>query len=70
MEKKNSIDLRNIDELTEELSNKYGEKWNSIMNKKVSELSRSEFVDLLKTALKGIKEVRAKKDQAEEKEEM
>jgi hypothetical protein len=68
MEKKNSIDLRNIDELTEELSNKYGEKWNSIMNKKVSELSRSEFVDLLKTALKGIKEVRAKKDQAEEKE--
>ena len=70
MEKKNSIDLRNIDELTEELSNKYGEKWNSIMNKKVSELSRSEFVDLLKTALKGMKEVRAKKDQAEEKEEM
>ena len=70
MEKKNSIDLRNIDELTEELSNKYGEKWNSIMNKKVSELSRSEFVDLLKTALKGIKEARAKKDQAEEKEEM
>jgi len=70
MEKKNSIDRRNIDELTEELSNKYGEKWNSIMNKKVSELSRSEFVDLLKTALKGIKEVRAKKDQAEEKEEM
>jgi hypothetical protein len=68
MEKKNSIDRRNIDELTEELSNKYGEKWNSIMNKKVSELSRSEFVDLLKTALKGIKEVRAKKDQAEEKE--
>lgn len=68
MEKKNSIDLRNIDELTEELSNKYGEKWNSIMNKKVSELSRSEFVDLLKTTLKGIKEVRAKKDQAEEKE--
>lgn len=68
MEKKNSIDLRNIDELTEELSNKYGEKWNSIMNKKVSELSRSEFVDLLKTALKGIKEVRAKKNQAEEKE--
>ena len=70
MEKKNSIDRRNIDELTKELSNKYGEKWNSIMNKKVSELSRSEFVDLLKTALKGIKEVRAKKDQAEEKEEM
>ncbi|SEV82955.1 hypothetical protein SAMN04487827_0300 [Prevotella sp. khp7] len=70
MEKKNSIDRRNIDELTEELSNKYGEKWNSIMNKKVSELSRSEFVDLLKTVLKGIKEVRAKKDQAEEKEEM
>ena len=70
MEKKNSIDLRNIDALTEELSNKYGEKWNSIMNKKVSELSRSEFVDLLKTALKGIKEARAKKDQAEEKEEM
>lgn len=68
MEKKNSIDRRNIDELTEELSNKYGEKWNSIMNKKVSELSRSEFVDLLKTTLKGIKEVRAKKDQAEEKE--
>ena len=68
MEKKNSIDLRNIDELTEELSNKYGEKWNSIMNKKVSELSRSEFVDLLKIALKGMKEVRAKKDQAEEKE--
>ena len=68
MEKKNSIDRRNIDELTEELSNKYGEKWNSIMNKKVSELSRSEFVDLLKIALKGIKEVRAKKDQAEEKE--
>lgn len=70
MEKKNSIDRRNIDELTEELSNKYGEKWNSIMNKKVSELSRSEFVDLLKTALKGIKEFRAKKDRAEEKEEM
>ena len=69
MEKEDPIVFSDIDEVIEETSKKYGEKWENILNKRFGDLSRSELLDFLKITMEGMQKVRAKKYKAELKEE-
>ena len=69
MKKEVQIDYSIIDEVTEEISKKYGEKWDNLVGKRFCDLSRSEMVDFLKIALEGMQKARAKRNENELKEE-
>ena len=62
-----SVKLRELEEVIEEVSNNHKDIWDSIMDKKVGELSRDELLDFFKITLEGVEKIRAKKDNAEEK---
>ena len=62
-----SVKLREIDEVIEEVSNNHKDIWDSIMNKKFGELSRDELLEFFKITMEGAEKMRAKKDDAEEK---
>ena len=64
---KKSANLRAIDKVIEEVSNNHKEIWDSIMNKKIGELSHDELLDFFKITLEGVEIIRAKRDNAEEK---
>ena len=62
-----SVKLRELEEVIEEVSNNHKDIWDSIMNKKVGELSRDELLDFFKITLEGVEKIRAKREKAVEK---
>lgn len=62
-----SVKLRELEEVIEEVSNNHKDIWDSIMDKKIGELSRDELLDFFKITLEGVEKIRAKRDKAEEK---
>ena len=62
-----SVKLRELEEVIEEVSNNHKDIWDSIMDKKVGELSHDELLDFFKITMEGVEIIRAKKDNAEEK---
>lgn len=57
--------ISDIEEVDEEISKKYGEKWNQIKEKKFGDLSRQELIDFLNITMEGMEKIRAKKDNKE-----
>lgn len=64
MDKDYSDRMRELDEVIEELSNKYGEKWDNLSNRKFSDLSRKEKLEFLKITFEGMWKARAKRAKA------
>lgn len=62
-----SVKLRELEEVIEEVSNNHKDIWDSIMDKKIGELSRDELLDFFKITLEGVEKIRAKREKAEEK---
>lgn len=62
-----SVKLRELEEVIEEVSNNHKDIWDSIMDKKIGELSREELLDFFKITLEGVEKIRAKREKAEEK---
>lgn len=61
--------ISDIEEVDEEISKKYGEKWNQIKEKKFGDLSRQELIDFLNITMEGMEKIRARKKETELKEE-
>lgn len=70
MENDYSERMRELDEVTEEISNKYGEKWDSFANRKFCDLSSEEKLEFLKITFEGMQLARAKRDKAKLKKEV
>lgn len=62
-----SVKLRELEEVIEEVSNNHKDIWDSIMDKKIGELSRDELLDFFKITLEGVEKIRAKREKAVEK---
>ena len=62
-----SVKLRELEEVIEEVSNNHKDIWDSIMDKKIGELSRDELLEFFKITLEGVEKIRAKREKAEEK---
>ena len=68
MDKDYSDRMRELDEVIEELSNKYGEKWDNLSNRKFSDLSRKEKLEFLKITFEGMWKARVKRTKARKQE--